>query len=207
MKILLSAFEPFDGLEVNPSFELLKMYENSSDFQTCVLPVCFKNAYEKLKKTQDEFQAEAILCLGLANKRSRITIERVAINWVEARIPDNSGYKPEAGFIYPNEDKAYFSTLPIYEMANATQSFSHPATISNTAGTYVCNYVMYRLLRDNYNLETKAGFVHVPGIKETNENVALMSLEELKQQLDCLLLAIKNPQHFSSLDGSYGAES
>lgn len=128
------------------------------------LPTVFNKSIERLEKALEEERPDVVLSIGQAGGRNRITIERVAININDARIPDNEGNQPIDEPIFVDGDTAYFSNLPIKRMVKAMKENHIPAEISNTAGTYVCNHVMYGIL---YNIEKKyphmkGGFIHIP---------------------------------------------
>ena len=143
MKILVSGFEAFDGLEINPSQQLV---EALSDVETIVLPVTFKDSFDVLKNKIDEIKPDYVICTGLASIRDEITPERIAINLIEARIPDNSGAQPIGEKIIPDGPDGLFASLPIKNMAKACNDAGVNASVSNTAGTYVCNYLMYQVI-------------------------------------------------------------
>lgn len=171
-KLLLTAFEPFAGETINPSFEVAKAIEHSSftdaDVQTLLLPVDRFQAIEMALKRISEFQPDFIILLGEGSRRFRINPERVAINVDDFRIPDNTGNQPRGESIVEGAPAAYFSTLPIYAIVEKLIAAKIPAAISNTAGTYLCNRLFYSVM--NYiavnNLPIKSGFIHLPYVHE-----------------------------------------
>lgn len=166
-RVIVSGFEPFGDNEHNLSGDLLPLVSHPEiSFDTVLLPVTFGHAWESLRRHIEAFSPHLILSLGLAEDRRAITPEFVAINHAHARIPDNEGVQPLNEAINPAGPAAYFSRLPVYEMMAALSRQGFEANISYSAGTYVCNYLMYRTLcyltlaADH---TTRAGFVHLPG--------------------------------------------
>ena len=144
MKILITAFEPFGGETINPALEAVsRLPERIGDagIVTLRLPVVFGESAEALREAVRRERPEAVICVGQAGGRAGISIERVAINVEDARIPDNAGDQPRDRTIVPDGPAAYFSTLPIREMEKAVRDAGIPAAVSNSAGTYVCNSI------------------------------------------------------------------
>jgi pyroglutamyl-peptidase len=170
MKILVSAFDPFGGDVVNPALEAVKRIPEKIDALEIVkleVPTVFHKCIDKLISAIETEKPDAVLCVGQAGGRFDITPERVAINVDDARIPDNEGNKP-VGPIYEDGPAAYFATLPIKAMVMRIRESGLPSSVSNSAGTFVCNHIMYGLL---YHLDKKyptikGGFIHVPFIPE-----------------------------------------
>jgi pyroglutamyl-peptidase len=170
MKLLLSAFDPFGGDVVNPALEAVKLVPDSiGDTQIVKLeiPTVFRKSIACLVAAIEKEKPDAVLCIGQAGGRFDITPERVAINVDDARIPDNEGNQP-VGPIYEDGAAAYFATLPIKAMVQKIREAGLPSSVSNTAGTFVCNHLMYGLL---YHIArsfpgVKGGFIHVPFIPE-----------------------------------------
>lgn len=163
-KLLVTGFEPFLQFTLNPTEEVVKALDGKviGHYQIVgkVLPVEFGAAQQHIRQLLIEEKPDAVIALGLAGGRSKITPERIAINVMDG-AKDNSGHTPTDEVIAEDGADGYFSTLPIREMVNRLKDAGYPATISNTAGTYVCNLLMYTLL-----YETKgaipAGFIHIP---------------------------------------------
>ena len=125
-----------------------------------------------------------ILCIGQAGGRSGVTPEVVAINLREARIPDNAGNQPSAVPVVKDAPAAYFSTAPVRAMVQAINDEGIPAALSYSAGTFVCNDVLYSLLHHYHGTQTKVGFVHVPFLPEqVKENAPAMALEQIAAAL------------------------
>ena len=168
MKLLLTAFEPFGGERVNPTMEILKGLSPRADVLRAVLPVTFAGAEAALTALIDGERPDIVLCLGQAGGRDRLTLERVALNLDDASIPDNAGAMPQDVPIRPDGENALFSTLPIKRLVRRVQEAGVPAAISNTAGTFVCNHVLYTALWLGKTRcpELRAGFLHVPYLPE-----------------------------------------
>ena len=167
MKILVTAFEPFGGELLNASREALTLAEENTagaDIVKLILPVVFGESARLLERAVQREAPDAVLCLGEAGGRDLITPERVAINLEDARIPDNAGDQPKDRPVEPGGPDACFSTLPVKRMALAIREAGLPASVSLSAGSFVCNHLMYSLLRfcrKEYP-RTRAGFMHLP---------------------------------------------
>lgn len=169
--VLITGFEPFDGEFVNPSWEVVKQLNDrelaGAHIVARQLPCVFGEALTVLAAAIDEWQPAMVLCIGQAGGRTDITLERVAINIDDARIPDNKGYQPIDEPIVADGPAAYFSTLPIKTVVEAIRAAGIPASVSQTAGTYVCNHVMYGLLHYLRGWPAvKGGFMHIPYLPE-----------------------------------------
>ena len=167
MTILITAFEPFQQETINATVEALSLLPDSVCGHTLIkrtIPVVFGKAVEAVTALVDDLRPEAVICLGQASGRADVTPERVAINVMDARIPDNAGEQPADAPIREDGPAAYFSTLPVKAMVQAMKEAGVPASLSNTAGTFVCNDLMYGLLdhlaRTGRNIP--AGFIHIP---------------------------------------------
>ncbi len=169
MKILVTAFEPFGGEVINPSAEVLGLLPakvGSASLVKRVLPTVFYKAGESVISLIDAEKPDIILSLGQAGGRRGISIERVAINVRDARIPDNEGNSPVDEIISENGENAYFSTLPIKSILAHLREIGFEASVSNSAGTFVCNEVMYTLLERTHASKTIGGFIHIPYCEE-----------------------------------------
>jgi pyroglutamyl-peptidase len=170
-KVLITGFEPFGGEHVNPSWEVVKQLNDLELAGVRIvarqLPCVFGEALVALNAAIDEVQPLMVLAVGQAGGRTDVTLERVAINVDDARIPDNQGQQPIDQLIVADGPAAYFSTLPIKAMVNAMHEAGIPASVSQTAGTYVCNHVMYGLLHHlRERSSVKGGFIHIPYLPE-----------------------------------------
>lgn len=166
-RLLLTGFQPFLSHPINPTETIAKGLDSQviGDFNVSgrVLPVEFGRASEELFAHVEDIEPDVVLLLGLAAGRKEITPERIAIN-VNDGVKDNAGKTPVDEPIEIDGENGLFSTLPIREMVDSLHEKGIPASISNSAGTYLCNYVMYQMLHyiKKNNLKMKAGFVHLP---------------------------------------------
>ena len=196
MKVLVTGFEPFGGEKINPSFEAVKLLPDSMDGVSIIkrqVPTVFRKSIEELKRLIEEIKPDVVLCVGQAGGRSEISIERVAINIDDANIKDNEGNQPVDEIIFEDGENAYFSNLPIKALVEKIKEAGIPAGISNSAGTFVCNHIMYGLLYliDKKYPHIKGGFIHVPYLPKqvvNKRNTPSMSLDNIKE---ALILAIK----------------
>lgn len=201
MKILITAFEPFGGEKVNPALEAMKLLPDKigeAQILKLELPTVFKKSIEKVWQYIDEYEPDIVISLGQAGGRACISIERVAINIDDTTMADNEGNMPIDQPIFKDGENAYFSNLPIKKMVEDIKKAGIPANISNTAGTYVCNHVMYGVLYKIHKekLDIKAGFIHVPFIPEQVVNKPespSMSLENIVKAVEiaCKVLVSK----------------
>ena len=177
MKILFTAFEPFNGGTINPSQLVMEQLEAPADIELIkvLLPVEFKATTNILKQLLQEHRPDVVISLGQAGNRPEICVERVAVNLDCVRssdgareIADNAGDKPVDVPIASDGPAAYFSTLPVWELVAAIKTKGVAGAASYSAGTYVCNHVMYTVLHETAKKypSMKAGFIHVPFLPE-----------------------------------------
>ncbi|MCG0276518.1 MAG: pyroglutamyl-peptidase I [Thermosediminibacteraceae bacterium] len=191
MKVLVTGFEPFGGEKINPALEAVKLLPKEIKGAQVVvkeLPTIFRKSLDVLFDAIEKEKPDVVICVGQAGGRYAISVERVAINVDDARIPDNEGNQPIDQPIFPDGENAYFSTLPIKRIVEAIKKEGIPAEVSNTAGTYVCNHVMYGLLyyASKKRPDMKAGFIHVPYLFEQvldKKNTPAMGLNEIVKAL------------------------
>lgn len=181
--ILLTGFEPFDGAATNPSWEVARALHGRQiegvPIIAAVLPVAFAQAVPRLQDLMALHRPQLIVSLGLAAGRAAVSLERVAINLIDARIPDNLGVQSVDVPVVQDAPAAYFATLPIKAMRRAIETRGVPAEISQTAGTFVCNQVMFAALHASCALTpaARAGFIHLPwstGLGEPALDLAAM---------------------------------
>ena len=186
-KLLITGFDPFGGETVNPSWEAVRLLpEEIGAFRLTKLqiPTVFGRAAETVLAAAEKLQPDVILCIGQAGGRSGVTPEVVAINLREARIPDNAGNRPSDVPVVKDAPAAYFSTAPVRAMVQAINDEGIPAALSYSAGTFVCNDVLYSLLHHYRGTQTKVGFMHVPFLPEqAKENAPAMALEQMAAAL------------------------
>jgi pyroglutamyl-peptidase len=181
--ILVTGFEPFDNSTTNPSRDVVLALPDrigNTGIEKLILPVTFSGSFQLLEKALKTIKPDAVICTGAAARRSTISLERVAVNIADARIPDNKGYKPKDSAINPDGPAAYFSTLPLRKLELTLKNAGVPVEISNTAGTYVCNYIMYCLMDFlasqpppsiiTHTSPISAGFIHIPTKTTIAEN-------------------------------------
>lgn len=192
-KILVTGFEPFGGEKINPAWEAVKALPQSIGGAQVIklqVPVEFDAGAQEVINKLEEEHPDIVLCVGQAGGRSKMTPEFVGINWAHARIPDNAGKQPLMQRIIDGAPDAYFTTLPVNIMVAAMNQANIPATVSYTAGTYVCNDVMYQVLHALATRfpKTRGTFLHVPfateqvaeknaQTRERSHQVPSMSLE------------------------------
>jgi pyroglutamyl-peptidase len=164
-KILLTGFEPFGNALLNPSGEIVKQISSENIFIS-ILPVSYTQSAERLLELIAEHKPDVVMCLGQAEGRTSITPERVAINLDDARLADNEGVLRNDLKILENGPDAYFTTLPIKEMVEAMKAANVPATISLSAGAFLCNHIFYVAQHKLAGTNVRSGFVHVPLMDE-----------------------------------------
>ena len=198
MKILVTGFDPFGGEKVNPALEAVKLLPkeiHGVEVHWAEIPTVFYKSAEVLEAEIVRYQPDVVLCIGQAGGRASLTPERVAINQDDARIPDNQGNQPIGTPIREDGQAAYFSTLPIKAMVQAIKEQGLPAAVSNTAGTFVCNHLMYQALYlvDKKFPHMRAGFKHIPYMTEqvlNKPNTASMCLTDIVRGIEAAIGAI-----------------
>ena len=191
MKMLLTGFDPFGGESINPSWEVVRRIPEkieNAEIKGIQIPTVFQKSFEVLKKEIEIFNPDVVICVGQAGGRQGITPERIAINIDDARIADNENNQPIDFPIRKDGESAYFSTLPIKAMVDKMTASGFLASVSNTAGTFVCNHIMYQVLyyASTKHPSLKAGFIHVPFLPEQvkeNNQYPSMKLEEMVEAL------------------------
>lgn len=210
MKVLVTGFDPFGGEKVNPAYEAVKRLDdniNGGEIVKLEIPTVFQKSIEVLDKAIDREKPDIVLCIGQAGGRYDITVERVAINISDARIEDNEGNQPIDEPIFEDGDAAYFSNLPIKAMVKNIRKGNIPGSISNSAGTFVCNHIMYGLLYliDKKYPDIRGGFIHVPFLPEQvvdKNNTPSMNLEDITKALTLAIeAAIDNEEDIKTIEG------
>lgn len=199
MKILISAFDPFGGDKINPALEAVRLMKDEIGGATIVkleVPTVFNKCIDKVVEAIGKENPDVVLNVGQAGGRFEVTPERVAINVDDARIKDNEGNQPIDRPIYEDGAPAYFATLPVKAIVKEIRESGIPSSLSNSAGTFVCNHLMYGVL---YNIakskkDIKAGFIHVPFIPEQVVNrpspAPAMSIPDITKALEAAVKAI-----------------
>jgi len=192
-KLLITGFEPFGGESVNPSWEAVCRLPGEVGgyaLTRLCLPVVFGEAAATVMRTAETLCPDVILCIGQAGGRAAITPELVGINLRHAALPDNAGNQPKDEPIIPGGDCAYFSTLPVRKMAEAISAVGVQAQVSYSAGTYVCNDLLYTLLSHFRDSETRVGFIHIPYCTAQNKTPA-MEPEQMVRGLAAAIAAME----------------
>ena len=198
MKILLTAFEPFGGDSINPAQEAVAHVPGEiagAEIVRMSVPVVFGKAIETVHTAMEREQPDVVLCIGQAGGRFGLTPERVAINLDDAGIADNEGNRPVDRPIFEDGAPAYFSTLPVKAMVSSIKAAGIPASISNSAGTYVCNHLMYGVLYhiSRFFPHMRGGFMHVPFMHEQVQqrpNTPSLSREDIIKGIEAAIEAI-----------------
>lgn len=206
-KILITGFDPFGGEKINPALEIIKLLPDriaECEVKVLEIPTVYKKSLEIIENEIKKFNPNYILSIGQAGGRSDISIERIAINIDDFRIKDNEGNQPIDQNIFSDGENAYFSTLPIKAIRAELLKAGIPASISNTAGTFVCNHVFYgvRYLIEKKYRDKKSGFIHIPYLPEQvlgKSNTASMSLETLLKGIEIAVQTILNFENISDI--------
>ena len=196
MKIIVTGFDPFGGEKINPSIECVKALPEVEGVELIrlELPTVFKESAKRLNEVINEVKPDAVLSVGQAGGRPGITMERIAINVDDARIPDNISQQPIDETIQTKGAAAYFSTLPIKRIVKAIREAGISAEVSNSAGTFVCNHIMYQALfaATKADKPFKAGFMHIPFIPEQTKDKPSLPLEESTKALQIAIETIRD---------------
>ena len=191
MKILVTGFTPFDGEQINPSWEAVKRLPDRIGEAVLLkreIPTEFDASCAALRAAADELRPDAVLSVGQYGGANCIRVERVAVNLRDARIADNAGAKPVDEPVVPGAPDAYFATLPTRRIVEKLREQDIPAQLSYSAGTFVCNNLLYCALHESTQKfpATRCGFVHVPYLPEQAKdgNAPSMSLELMTKALE-----------------------
>ena len=170
MRILVTGFEPFGGQSLNPSWEVARALHGlqlqGAQVTAVQLPCVFAQALPALQQALAHHRPDIVLALGQAEGRCDFSVERVAINVQDARIPDNAGAQPIDVPVIAGGPAAYFSTLPIKTLVAGLKAAGFPASVSQTAGTFVCNQIFYALQHTLAGMGVHSGFMHLPLLPE-----------------------------------------
>ncbi|ALA95192.1 pyroglutamyl-peptidase I [Leptotrichia sp. oral taxon 212] len=211
MKILVTGFDPFGGEPINPAIESVKRLPDNiagAEIIKLEIPTVRKKSLEKIEKAINEHNPDVILSIGQAGGRFDISIERVGINLDDFRIPDNEGNQIIDEPIFPDGENSYFVKLPVKAMVQNVQKNNIPASVSYTAGTFVCNHVLYGVL---YLIEKKykgkkSGFIHIPFLPQQvvdKRNMPSMELNTIVKGLTAAIEAIvKNNEDIKEVGGT-----
>lgn len=196
MKILVTGFDPFGGEKINPAIESVKILPDKikdAEIIKLEIPTVIGKSVDKIREKIEEVKPDVVLSIGQAGGRPDITVERVGINCDDCRIKDNEGNQPIDEEVVKGGPAAYFSTLPIKAMVENIKKNKIPASISNTAGTFICNHVLYGVahIQATKYPEMRTGFIHIPFLPEQvtdKKSMPSMSLETIR---DALVYAIE----------------
>ena len=187
MKILVTGFDPFGGEKINPAIESVKQLPDTiagAEIIKLEIPTVARKSLQRIDEAIKKYDPDIILSIGQAGGRSDITVERIGINIDDFRIADNEGNQIVDEPVFSDGEPAYFSTLPVKAMVENIRRTDIPASISYTAGTFVCNHVLYgvRYLIEKKYKGKKSGFIHIPFLPEQvvdKMNMPSMSLETI----------------------------
>ena len=211
MKILVTGFDPFGGEPINPAIESVKRLPDNiagTEIIKLEIPTVRKKSLEKIEKAINEHNPDVILSIGQAGGRFDISIERVGINLDDFRIPDNEGNQIIDEPVFPDGENSYFVKLPVKSMVQNVQKNNIPASVSYTAGTFVCNHVLYGVM---YLIEKKykgkkSGFIHIPFLPQQvidKRNMPSMELNTIVKGLTAAIEAIvKNNEDIKEVGGT-----
>lgn len=198
MKILVTGFDPFGGEPINPAIESVKRLpdtiEGAEIIKLEIPTVCYKSL-NKIDARIAECDPDIIISIGQAGGRADITVERVGINIDDCRIPDNEGNQPVDEPVFADGPAAYWSLLPIKAMVKAINEAGIPASVSNSAGTFICNHVLYgvRYICEHKYPGKKSGFIHIPYMTSQGvgkRGVPVMSLDDIVKGLTAAIAAV-----------------
>lgn len=210
-KVLLTGFDPFGNESVNPAIEAVKKLEGKvlEGYTVEVLEVstAFDSCIEELKLALKAVKPDVVICVGQAGGRSQMCLERVAINVNDARIADNEGNQPIDTPVVEDGPVGYWSTLPIKAIVEALRNQGIPASVSQTAGTFVCNHIFYGLMHQikQMDRDVRGGFIHIPFLPEQaakHPGQPSMALETIVQGLEyAIVTSINYKQDISVVGG------
>ncbi|MBB5206700.1 pyroglutamyl-peptidase I [Chiayiivirga flava] len=210
--VLLTGFEPFGGDSINPAMDVVRELAGERiaghRIEPATLPVTFDGAHAALVAAIERVSPALVVCVGQAGGRARISLERVALNLVDARIADNAGAQPIDVPVITGAPDAYFTTLPVKAMLQAMTAAGVPAELSLTAGTYVCNAAFFAL---RHTLQTRwpsvrGGFIHIPWLPEQAARVPdapCLALETMSKGIGIgIEAALQHREDISAVGGT-----
>jgi len=212
MRILITGFDPFGNEPINPAFEAVKLLPDTiagAEIIKLEIPTVFNKCDVVVEEAVVKYSPDVVLSIGQAGGRFDISVERVAINIADGRIPDNDGYQPIDQPIRKDGPSAYFASVPVKAMAEKIRGKGVPASVSYTAGSYVCNFIMYCVL---HSIATKypnmrSGFIHVPFMPSQGigkpVNTPTMAIETIATAIAAAVEAIvETKQDISTVEGT-----
>lgn len=198
MKILVTGFDPFGGEKINPAIESVKRLPDKildAELIKLEIPTVIGKSVDKIREKIKEVEPDVVLSIGQAGGRPDITVERVGINCDDCRIKDNEGNQPIDEKVVEDGPAAYFATIPIKAMVEHIKEGKIPASVSNTAGTFICNHVLYGVchIKATEYPNMRTGFIHIPFLPEQvtdKKNMPSMALETIVKGLELAIEAI-----------------
>ena len=198
MKILVTGFDPFGGEKINPAIESVKRLPDKildAEIIKLEIPTVIGKSVDKIREKIKEVEPDVVLSIGQAGGRPDITVERVGINCDDCRIKDNEGNQPIDEKVVEDGPAAYFATIPIKAMVEHIKEGKIPASVSNTAGTFICNHVLYGVchIKATEYPNMRTGFIHIPFLPEQvtdKKNMLSMALETIVKGLELAIEAI-----------------
>lgn len=198
MKILVTGFDPFGGEKINPAIESVKRLPDKildAEIIKLEIPTVIGKSVDKIREKIKEVEPDVVLSIGQAGGRPDITVERVGINCDDCRIKDNEGNQPIDENVVEDGPAAYFATIPIKAMVEHIKEGKIPASVSNTAGTFICNHVLYGVchIKATEYPNMRTGFIHIPFLPEQvtdKKNMPSMALETIVKGLELAIEAI-----------------
>lgn len=198
MKILVTGFDPFGGEKINPAIESVKRLPDKildAEIIKLEIPTVIGKSVDKIREKIKEVEPDVVLSIGQAGGRPDITVERVGINCDDCRIKDNEGNQPIDEKVVEDGPAAYFATIPIKAMVEHIKEGKIPASVSNTAGTFICNHVLYGIchIKATEYPNMRTGFIHIPFLPEQvtdKKNMPSMALETIVKGLELAIEAI-----------------
>ncbi|MEG0134064.1 MAG: pyroglutamyl-peptidase I [Clostridium sp.] len=211
MKVLITGFDPFGGESQNPAYDAVKLLPSEiagAEVIKLEIPTVFGKVREVLEAAIIKHKPDVVISIGQAGGSFGIEVERVGINLADGRIADNEGVQPIDEIIFEDGDNAYFSNLPVKAMVKEIRDAGIPATLSYSAGSYVCNYVLYSILyliKKKYS-NIRGGFIHVPyapsQATSKASNTPTMSVENISKGIEAAIRAsITNDKDIKTAEG------
>ncbi len=188
--LLITGFDPFGGASINPAWEAVELLPGQIGEYTLhklQIPTVFGQGARMVLDEAEKVRPDLILCIGQAGGRSAVTPERIAVNIRDAKIPDNEGNQPVGERVNPHGPAAYFATVDVMAMAQKVEEQGMPSMVSNSAGAFVCNDVLYTLLHRYHGSQTAVGFIHVPWLPE--QGTPSLPLEQTASALKTMIEA------------------
>ena len=205
MNVLITGFEPFGDSIINPSQKLVESTSdnnlNKIQLIKRILPVDYDQAPKILLDTINRHQPDVVLAFGLSLGRPRISLERVAVNLMDFRIPDNEGIQIMDQPVVKGGPAAYFPTIPIRAILNSLRAADIPVELSLSAGSFICNQIFYTLMHHiaSKHLPILAGFIHLPAQPEqaarSEKPIPSVDLEKDRQALNLILTLLLNSKN------------